>query len=127
MTDLNTIAFTGRAIKDAERTSSRNGDPIARFTVANNYYKKGAKNDTDASFIDCVMIGKRADVAKYIKKGSQIAVTGELRQNHWVTDGQKQSRWEVVVGSVQLLGSKPESKGPESFESSEFDDDDIAF
>ena len=138
MTDMNTIALTGRATKDAEMTTAKSGDQVAKFTLANAYYKKGAHHDTDTNWFSCVIIGKRAAIGAYIHKGTQLAVVGEIRQEKWEYEGKTQSRWVVYASNITLLGPKPEAQpsapsqesapaGPESFESASFDDEDIPF
>ncbi len=49
--------------------------------------------------------GRSAEsISKFLTKGRQVAVEGELRQNRWEQDGQQRSKLEVVAGNVQLLG-----------------------
>jgi single-strand DNA-binding protein len=84
-----------------------------------------------ASFFDVKAFGSQADnVAKYLQKGSQVAVAGTLEQQRWEKDGQKRSKVVIIADNVQFLGSKnggdPDSV-PRSPASPVEDDDPIPF
>jgi len=50
-------------------------------------------------------MGRRAEALhKYLVKGKQIGIQGELRQDRWEQDGQRRSRVEVWVNDLNLLG-----------------------
>jgi len=127
MTDNNVVSINGRLVREAELRFSTNGTVILRFSIAvNRSVKKGDKWEDEASFFDCTMFGKMAEsVSKYLSKGKQVSIIGELVQNRWEKDGQNRSKVEIIVNKLQLLGGKDEQKqeqqGPESFE------DDIPF
>ncbi len=131
MTDNNVVSINGRLVREAELRFSTSGTVILRFSIAvNRSVKKGDKWEDEASFFDCTMFGKMAEsVSKYLDKGKQVSIIGELVQNRWEKDGQSRSKVEIIVNKLQLLGGKDEQKqsyqqepqGPESFE------DDIPF
>lgn len=132
MTDNNVVSINGRLVREAELRFSTSGTVILRFSIAvNRSVKKGDKWEDEASFFDCAMFGKMAEgVSKYLGKGKQVSIIGELVQNRWEKDGQSRSKVEIIVNKLQLLGSKDDSnqsyqkqeqQGPESFE------DDIPF
>jgi single-strand DNA-binding protein len=47
-------------------------------------------------------------VHKFLTKGKQVGVQGELRQERWEQEGQARSKVAVFGFVVQLLGSRPE-------------------
>lgn len=104
--DLNTVALVGRVTKDSELRNSSSGIPLCNFSVAvNRRVKKGDQWSDEASFFDLTLWDKQAEsLNKYLVKGTQVAVQGELRQDRWEKDGQKQSKIQVFVSSIQLLG-----------------------
>jgi single-strand DNA-binding protein len=125
MTDNNVVSINGRLVRDAELRFSTSGTAVLRFSIAvNRSVKKGDKWEDEASFFDCAMFGKMAEsVSKYLSKGKQVSIIGELVQNRWEQDGQSRSKVEIIVNKLQLLGGKDEQKqdrqeqqGPESFE-----------
>ena len=52
-----------------------------------------------------------ADLAeKYIRKGSQIFIEGQIRTRSWTDQaGAKQYRTEIVANAIQLLGKKQDN------------------
>lgn len=109
--DLNIVALVGRLTRESEMRYSDGGTPFLRFSIAVNRRKKsGDKWEDEASFIDCVMVGKSAEsVHPYLEKGKQVSVSGSLRQSRWEHDGQNRSRVEVMVDSLYLIGGKNET------------------
>jgi single-strand DNA-binding protein len=105
-TDINSVVLIGRLTRDAELRYSNSGTAICKFSIANNYSRK--QGDTwaeETNFFDAVLMGRRAEALhKYLVKGKQIGIQGELRQDRWEQDGQKRSRVEVFVNEVNLLG-----------------------
>lgn len=45
-------------------------------------------------------------VEKYVKKGTQLYVEGEIDYRSWEKDGEKRFATDIVVSNIQLLGSK---------------------
>ena len=107
MTDINRVILVGRLVKDAELKFTSASTPVARFSLAvNRSRKNGDQWEEEVSYIDIVLWGRSAEaISKYLQKGKQVVVEGELRQNRWEQDGQQRSKLEVVAGNVQLLSS----------------------
>ena len=109
MTDINSVVLVGRITKDVgsdERSFSYIGNGIAKAVVniaVNRGVKKGDKWEDEASFFDVVIWGKTAENLKpRLTKGTQITVSGYLKQDRWEKDGQKQSRIQVVADMVEI-------------------------
>jgi len=120
MSGTNIVIEVGRLVRDPELKEIR-GSSLATFTIANNYvYTSNGEKKEEALFLDCIVWGKMAEavVAKYCKKGKQVAVSGRLRLNSWqAEDGSKRSKHELVVGKLELLGGQSEgnkNKPPDS-------------
>ena len=111
MTDINRVILVGRLVKDAELKFTSASTPVTRFSVAvNRSRKNGDQWEEEVSYIDIVLWGRSAEsISKFLIKGKQVAVEGELRQNRWEQDGQQRSKLEVVASNVQLLsgGTNP--------------------
>lgn len=114
MTDINNIVLVGRLVKDPQVRYSATGTPILRATVAvNESIKKNNEWQDYANFFDFTAFGNTAsNCEKYLRKGSQIAVNGTLRQTRWAdkTTNQARSKIEIIASSIQFL-SKSESSG----------------
>ena len=106
--DINHVVLVGRLTRDAELRYANSGTPICKFSIANNYSRKQGEQWTEeTNFFDCAMFGRRAEaVHKYLTKGKQVGVDGELRFSKWEQDGQPRSKVEVHVNDLQLLGSR---------------------
>lgn len=106
--DLNSVFLVGRLTRDMELTHTANGYSIGKLSLAVNRRRKvGEQWEDEASFFDLNLWGKRAEsLGRYLLKGTQIAVQGQLRQDRWEQDGQRRSRVVVELSNVQLLGSR---------------------
>ena len=109
---LNCVVLLGRLTADPELRSTSSGVSVARFRIAVDraYARPGEEKQTD--FIPVTAWRNTADfVSKYFRKGSMIAVQGELRMNTYQdkTTGQNRTTYEVMANSVSFTGSKAES------------------
>lgn len=109
MTDINRVFLVGRLTRDVDLRFTTAGTPVAKFSIAVNRSKKsGDQWDEEVNFFDIVLWGKTAEaLSKYLIKGKQVAIDGELRQSRWEQDGQSRSRVEVHASNIQLLGGAP--------------------
>ena len=96
----------GNLTRDPEVRFTRDGAPVASFTLAiNNRYRQENETREDVSYIDVVTFGKQADLVKnYLEKGSPVLVEGRLQQRRWEQEGQKRSKVEVVTQSITFVG-----------------------
>ena len=131
---MNNWNFVGRLGKDSEMRYLPNGDAVLSFNAAIDF-GYGEKKGT--IWPRCSMFGKRAEsVAPYLKKGQQVAISGELSERKWTNkEGVEQTSLEVRVGELTLVGAKseaapapaarPQTKAPAT-KLDDFDDD-LAF
>jgi len=107
MADVNHVVLVGRLTRDAELKYTGSGSAVSKFSLAiNRRRKQGDQWVDEANFFDIVVWGKTAEaLSKYLTKGKQVAVDGELRQSRWEQDGQSRSRVEIHANNIQLLGS----------------------
>lgn len=105
--DINHVILVGRLTRDSELSHLNSGTALCKFSIAvNRAVKRNEQWETEVSYFDITLWGKRGEVlSQYLKKGKQIAVDGELRQNRWEQDGQNRSKVEVIANNVQLIGS----------------------
>ncbi len=114
--DINSVILIGRLTRDAEMRYTNGGLAICKFSIAVNRNKRSGDQWTEeASFFDIDYFGKAAEaVHKYLEKGKQVAVQGELRQDRWEQDGQKRSKVAIAAQSVRLLGGSGSSSSSQS-------------
>jgi len=105
--DINHVILVGRLTRDAELKYTQSGSAVANIGLAVNRRRKNGDQWVDeVNFFDVTLWGRSAEgLSNYLKKGTRIAVDGELRQNRWQQDGQNRSKVEIVASSIQLLGS----------------------
>lgn len=107
--DLNVIMIVGRLTRDPELSYTQNNTPMCRFSIANNR----GNQEGDVNFFDVVAWNKTAEVVhQVVRKGSQVAIEGKLKQNKFVdkATGQNRSVVNIIASSVQFLGS-PRAQG----------------
>lgn len=123
---MNTVCIMGNLTKDPELRYTQTQKSVASFTVA----VSAGRNE--AYFIPCVAWENTADfVAKYFKKGQQIAVSGELTQRTYESNGQKRTVIEVLARKTDFCGRREEAKQDPMNDLNEFipapDEDELPF
>lgn len=122
---MNKAILIGRLTRDPEMRTTTAGIASTSFTVAISRTYTNQNGEREADFINCVAWRKQAEnIAKYCKKGSQVAVEGRIQTRSYdAQDGTKRYVTEVVADNVTFLGTKansgdfPSSNESESFES----------
>lgn len=113
---INCITVSGNLGKDPE-LKEVGETSIVNFSVANNRRtKKGGEWIDHTNWLNVVAFGAQAKaIANNLKKGSQVAVTGELRIEQYTDkDGNKRQSIEVRANDVQFLGTPKDSyDGPD--------------
>jgi single-strand DNA-binding protein len=105
--DINHVVLVGRLTRDAEYKVVPSGQALCNFAIAVNRFKKaGDQYVEEANFFDVVLWGRQAETLnRYLLKGKQVGIEGELRQERWQQpDGQNRSKVRIVANNVQLLG-----------------------
>ncbi len=110
--DINTVVQVGRLTKDGE-LKQVGGSSVLKFSIASNWSKKVGDNWEDqVNYFDVQIWGRRAEsLEQYLKRGTQVSVSGVLRQDRWEQDGQTRSRVFINADNIQLLGSRDNSNG----------------
>lgn len=120
MTDINKVFLIGRIVKDCE-THDINGKTAVKISIAvNKSIKKGDKWESEVNFFDVVKYNA-GGVSKFLTKGTQVAISGSLRQKKWERDGKMNYSIDINADSIQLLSSQTSDKQTKSNDG--FDDD----
>ncbi|NLM51640.1 MAG: single-stranded DNA-binding protein [Firmicutes bacterium] len=125
---LNRVILIGRLTRDPElRYTPANGVAVTTFTLAVN---RRFSQQQEADFIPIVVWRAQAEnCAKYLVKGSLVAVEGRLQIRSYELEGQRRTVAEVVAESVQFLdrrGKRSEDEPP-VFDDTLIGDDDVPF
>lgn len=118
---MNIVNLVGRLTRDPY--VQENGDKqIAKFTLACDRMKEGA------DYPNCVAWGKTAEIiGKYLKKGSQVAIEGQIRTGSYQKDGETIYTTDIAVSRVEFLGSKEEKPAEDKQADFEAIDEDVPF
>ncbi len=109
---INHVTLLGRVGADPELCSTKSGTAVVQLRLATDRYSKSnAINETDWHSV--VVWGKTAEaVARYVRKGDRVHVTGRLQQHSWQTDaGERRTRTEVHANEVIFLDSRSDRNG----------------
>ena len=106
----NRVQLIGNLGNDPEVKKLETGTRMARFSIATNetYKNKKGEKITDTQWHRVVAFGPVVEVIeKYVKKGSEIAVEGKLKNSSYDDkDGNKRYSTDVQLDDLVLLGSK---------------------
>lgn len=108
---MNKAVIIGRLGADPELKKTGSGLSVANFTVAVD--RKGAGEERITDWLDVVAWRNTADfVCKYFRKGSPIAITGNIQTRIWEDkDGKKRKTVEIIAESVEFVPKAKEEGG----------------
>lgn len=111
-TSMNRIFIMGRLARDPEVTTAGQSQ-VAKFSVATGFKKADGSQHTD--WHNCEAWSKQAEIAgKYLHKGDQVLIEGEVRYNTVEKDGKKTTYTKIIINRLELLGSRQQSTQPVS-------------
>lgn len=99
---VNKTILLGNVGRDPDIRESRNGDPIATFSLAT---QRGFKKDAETDWHRCTAFGKTAEVVRdYVRKGSKLYLEGRLEYSTYEKDGQTHYGTSIIVNHLVMLG-----------------------
>lgn len=109
---MNKVILIGNLTKEVELTKTTTNISVARMTVAVKRKFKNANGENETDFINVVAWRNVADnCAKYLKKGSKVAVVGNIQSRSYdATDGTKRYVTEVMAEEIEFLITKKDEK-----------------
>ena len=109
MNTRNQVTLIGRLGKDPELTSTPNGGQVTRFTIAtdDSYTDRDGNRveRTDWHNVEC-WGGLAEVIARYCRKGKEIALSGKLKTDSWEKDGEKKYKTYVLMEDFAFIGKK---------------------
>lgn len=111
MSDINQCTFTGRLGADPEVKSFQSGDRIANARLAVGQSWKDKQTGERKERTEWVTLNFRGGlvgvVEQFLRKGSQIAVTGQMATRKWQdSNGNDRYSTEINVRDMTMLGGK---------------------
>lgn len=115
---MNRIILVGNLTRDPELAQTSSGISVCKFSLAVNREYTNANGERDVDFINVVTWRNLADnCAKYIVKGSKVAVCGSLQTSSYEDrNGEKRYRTDVVADNVEFLSNpkKDDAEPPQT-------------
>ena len=118
---VNRVILVGNLGRDPEVRSFQNGGRVANFSVATNERWRDRQTNEQRERTEWHRISiyddKLVEIAeKYLRKGSQVYLEGELQTRKWTDQsGQERYTTEVILprfrGRLTMLGSRGEEGG----------------
>ena len=109
MKSLNRATLIGNVGKDPEVKYLPNGTMVAKFSLATSerYKDKSDEWTERTDWHNVVAWARLAEIAeKYVKKGNQLFVEGQIQTRSWDKDGVKHYMTEINAKDLILLGGK---------------------
>ena len=110
---MNKVILIGRLTKDPELRKTPTDVSVCQFTIAVNRAFQQSNGERQADFINCIAWRNQAEnLAKYIKKGGQIAVEGSIQTRSYDDqNGVRRFATEVVCSQITFLESRRQDSG----------------
>jgi single-strand DNA-binding protein len=134
---VNKVILVGHVGKSPEHRVFGSGESVTSFSLATSekYKDKSGEYRESTEWHNITCFGKLSEIAnKYVTKGTQVYIEGKIKTNKYTDKaGVEKYVTNIVVSSLQLLGSKEPSKerGEISSKPSTFlgvlDDDSVPF
>ena len=134
---MNKVFLIGRLTQDPQASTLDSGHSYCRFSIAvNRNFSRDGENRAD--FINIITWDALAqNCAKYLVKGSQVAVIGSIQTGSYERDGVRRQTFDVRADQVEFLTransgaqqgqSAPAGKDEVIDELKPVDDDDMPF
>ncbi len=102
---MNRCVIIGNLTRDPELKTTTSGKSVCNFTIAVQRRFSNPSGEREADFIPVVVWNKPAEnSAKYLRKGSQAAVSGSIQtRSYEAKDGSRRYVTEVIADEVQFL------------------------
>jgi len=122
---MNKFIGIGRLTKDPELRYTQSEKAVASFDIAINRAFKNKDGEKETDFFKVVIWNKQAEnCKKYLTKGSQVAIEGELQNRSYENDkGEKRYITEIIASSIEFLTPKSNEVKEEIVESEVKDED----
>lgn len=134
---MNKVFLIGRLTQDPNASTLPSGHTYCRFSIAVNRNFTSRDGENRADFINIVTWdGLAQNCAKYLEKGSQVAVTGSIQTGSYERDGVKRQTFDIRADQVEFLtrsgsGSQNQASGApqdvDTLKEVDASDDDMPF
>ena len=102
---MNRCVLIGNLTKDPELRSTPNGVSVCTFSIGVSRRFSNQNGERETDFFNIVVWRKQGEnAAKYLRKGSQVAIEGQIQNRSYeAKDGGKRYITEIIAEEVQFL------------------------
>ena len=110
---INKVILVGNVGRDPEVKSLPSGTRLATFSLATTDRRSKDENGNPRTeWHNLVVWGPLVDVVeKYVTKGKQLYIEGQIRTRSYDQDGQKKFFTEIHVNQMEMLGGRGSGDG----------------
>jgi single-strand DNA-binding protein len=117
--NTNRTVLTGNLTRAPDVRETSSGSKVGRMRIAVNGRRKNTASgewEDKANFFDVTVFGQQAEnCARYLSKGSRVAIDGRLEHEEWTQDDTRRERVVVIAENVEFLSARRNDSGePES-------------
>lgn len=108
---VNKVILIGNLGADPELRHTSSGVPVATFSLATNWTRRGEGGATEdnTEWHNVVTWRRLAEICdQYLRKGSKVYIEGRIQTRSWddANTGQKRYKTEIVASEMQMLDSR---------------------
>ena len=105
---MNKVYLIGNLTRDPETSETSGGVHLCRFAIAVNRNYSNADGTRETDFFNITVWRQLAEnCGKFLKKGSKVAVVGQLQNRTYEDkDGNKRTVTDVVASEIEFLTPK---------------------
>lgn len=113
---MNKVYLIGNLTRDPELSNTTSGVAVCRLSIAVGRRFANADGSRDTDFFNVTAWRATAEnCARYLKKGSKIAVVGSIQtRNYERSDGTKGFAIDIVADEVEFLSTKNDGSSESS-------------
>ncbi|MGO9959178.1 MAG: single-stranded DNA-binding protein [Solirubrobacteraceae bacterium] len=115
-TNINRVVLTGNLTRDPELRSLPTSTAVCTLRIASNTRRKNSTTGEwheVPNYFDVTVWGSQGEnCARYLTKGSGVALDGRLERREWETEGSKRQAVQIVAEHIQFL-AKATSSDPQ--------------
>lgn len=125
--NINQVVVTGNLTSEPELRG--NGAVCTMRLAVNGRRKNGDAWEDQVGYYDLVAFGAQGEnCAKFLHKGSKVAVSGRLDWSEWTTEGgEKRQAVKIVAQSIEFLNGNDKADASQPKSEVKIDTEDLPF
>ncbi|MBQ7602732.1 MAG: single-stranded DNA-binding protein [Clostridia bacterium] len=109
---MNKVILIGNLTRDPELSNTASGVAMCRLGIAVNRNYTNSEGNRETDFFNITTWRGLAErCGKYLRKGSKIALVGNLQMRSFEVNGEKRSMIDIIAEDVEFLSPKGSTDG----------------